>query len=165
MTKKNAIVTVFTTATTKFYGELRGKEYNEFLDGNRPDEYDLNREISGLFFDENDYAAVGVAKDGENYNFLIDRGEGYGALYLSEIETVGALGKVIFCREVIKTFDAKENPEFSEELTNILGLDGETSGVVYRKNDNGELEIIVDSGECYPPTFTADEFIKTFAFK
>ena len=161
---KNVIAT-FTNAATKFYEELRREEYNEFLNDCRSDEYDLNREISGLFFDENDYAAVGVAKDGKIYKFVIDRGEGFKGLYLSENEIVNILGKVIFCRETIKLFDAEKTPKFSEELTNLLGLDGETSGVIYRKNENEELEIIVDNDECYPPKFTADEFIKNFAFK
>ena len=67
----------------------------------------------------------------------------------------------------IATFDAtvtKNAPEYSEVLSIGIGLeDPESEGGVLYYFDNGEIKIIVDTYEVYPPVYTVEEFIDAYA--
>ena len=61
--------------------------------------------------------------------------------------------------ETIK--NVTKDPQWSEEVSNLLGLDDpEISGWVYYKDKNGIVYGYVDSGECYPAVYTIDEFLE-----
>lgn len=47
-------------------------------------------------------------------------------------------------------FEDTYEDENGEEITK--------TAVVIAKDENGEVKVIVDNGECYPATYTADEF-------
>ena len=79
-------------------------------------------------------------------------------------------------KAIIANFDesaVKDSPELSEELTRLIGLNLEDDevedednavfgGVLYYFDENKNLFLIVDTYENYPPTYTVDEFIKTY---
>lgn len=47
--------------------------------------------------------------------------------------------------------------EYDETISNLMRLDPETSGFFYRKNENGEVEYMVDDGQCYPTVYPIEK--------
>ena len=63
--------------------------------------------------------------------------------------------------EEIKNLSTEE--KFAEELTEELFGNTEEIGIFLKKDENGIFSLTVDNGECYPPTFTLNEFLQAYA--
>lgn len=63
---------------------------------------------------------------------------------------------------IVNEYPIATYPEYSDNLSELLNLNPETSGIFYTKDEKGAVEFILDNGEVYPAKFTVEEFIKSF---
>ena len=101
----------------------------------------------------------------KNYLKTLTVEEGFKAAakedILKEISALPITGKI--------NLESGENwYEEAEKLSNLLGFTGINDTdyptfLYYEKINDKEVTIVVSSGECQPPTFTAEEFVTYFS--